>query len=54
MQQITIDNIEKAQLLTTLQDCALTWYIKYCVDNPHASLAETQTTLNKELSKPKS
>lgn len=32
----------------------LTWYIKYCFDNPLALLAETRATLNKEFSKPKS
>ena len=53
-QQITDDNIKKDQLVTTLQDRALTWYIKYCANNPHASLAETQTTFNKEFGKPKS
>ena len=40
-------------MVTALQDCVLTWYIKYCVDNPHASLAESQTNLNKEFSKTK-
>jgi len=53
-QQITDDNIKKAQLVTTLQDHALTWYIKYCSDNPLASLADTKAILNKEFSKPKS
>ena len=53
-QQITNDNINKAQLVTALQDCALTWYIKYCSDNPLASLTETKAYLNKEFSKPKS
>lgn len=53
-QQITNDNIKKVRLVTALQDHALTWYIKSCADNPQASLTETQTTLNKEFSKPKS
>jgi len=52
VQQITDDNIKKAQLVTVLQDHAL-WYIKYCFDNPLASLTETKEDLNKEFSKPK-
>jgi len=32
---------------------ALTWYIKYFIDNPNVSLADTQLALNKEFSKPK-
>lgn len=48
------DNIKKAQLVTTLQDRELTWYIKYCTDNPTAMLAETQQALNKEFRKLKS
>lgn len=31
----------------------LTWYIKYCADNPRATLAENKITLKKEFSKPK-
>jgi len=30
------------------------WYIKYYINNPVASLADTQTTLNKEFHRPKS
>ena len=41
-------------MVTALQDHALTWYIKYCSDNPLMSLVETKETLNKEFSKPKS
>ena len=52
--QIIDDHINKAQLVTTLQDRTLTWYIKYCTDNLVASLADTQTALNKEFSRPKS
>jgi len=40
-QQIMDDNIKKAQLVISLQDHALTWYIKYCTDNPLASLVDT-------------
>lgn len=42
------------QLVTALEDQALTWYIKYCSDNPNATLAKTQRALNKEFRKPKS
>ena len=41
-------------MVTNLQDRALTWYIKYCADNPFATLAETKTTLIKKFSKTKS
>ena len=53
-QNITNDNIKKVQLVTTLQDHTLTWYIKYCYENPLASLADTKADLNKEFIKPKS
>ena len=53
VQQITDDNIKKVQLVTTLQDRTMTWYIKYCTDHPIATLAETKDALNKEFSKPK-
>lgn len=46
MQQITNDNINKAQLVIALHDHMLTWYIKYCFDNPIASLAKTKENLN--------
>lgn len=48
------DNIKKAELVTALQDHLLTWYMKYCVDNPLALLADTKAMLNKEFSKSKS
>jgi len=54
VQQITDDNIKKAWLVTALQDHSLTWYIKYCSNNPLGTLTETKTTLNKEFTKPKS
>lgn len=50
-QRIIDHNIKKARLFTTLQDCALTWYIKYCTDNPLVSLEDTQTDLDKEFGK---
>ncbi len=30
------------------------WYIKYCTDNPTVALADIQTALNKEFSRPNS
>ena len=53
-QNITHDHMKKGQLVTTLQGRLLTWYIKYYIDNLVASLADTQTTLNKEFGRPKS
>lgn len=32
----------------------MTWYIKYCIDNPLASLADTKIALNKEFDRTKS
>lgn len=52
-QNIMDDHINKAKLVTSLQDRTLTWYIKYCIDNPLASLEDSQTPLNKEFSRPK-
>ncbi len=54
VQQITDDNIKKAQLVTSPQDHTLTWYIRYYSNNPLTSLVDTKATLNKEFSKPKS
>ena len=48
------DNIKKAQLVTVMRDHTLTWYIKYCYDNPMASLVDTKAPLNKEFINPKS
>ena len=36
---ITDDQMKKEMLVTSLQECALTWYIKYCIDNPMVALA---------------
>jgi len=41
-------------LVSTLQDHALTWYIKYSNDNPSARVADIQAALNREFSRPKS
>lgn len=53
MQQIIDDNIKNVHLVTTLEYCALTWYINYCIDNPLATLAANKDASNKEFSKPK-
>lgn len=53
-QNIKYDHMQKEQLVTTLQDRALTWYTKCYTDNPLASLVNTQTALNKEFGTPKS
>jgi len=53
-QGVTDDNIKKATLVNTLQDRALTWYIKYSNDNPNEGITDIQIVLNKEFSKPKS
>lgn len=45
-QQITNDNMKKAQLVTTLQDRELSWYIKLCTYKPTATMLETQQALN--------
>jgi len=48
------DSINKATLVSTLQDCALTWYIKHSNDNPNAGIVDIQAVLNKEFRRPKS
>ena len=53
-QQITDDDMKKAQLVTVLQDRALSWYIKFCSGKPNATMLETQQALNNEFKKPKS
>lgn len=45
--------MNKAHLVTVLQDRDLTWYIKYSATNPNATLAETKTALNAEFRKSK-
>lgn len=50
----TDDNITKATLVSTLQDRALTWYIKHSSDHLNARIAEIQDVLSKEFSRPKS
>lgn len=52
-QQIDDNDMKKEQLITTLQDRALSWYIKNNMVNPVASLVATKNTLNVEFKKPK-
>lgn len=47
------DNIKKDTLVTMLQDRSLMWYIMHSNDQPNVRIAETQTTFNKEFSRPK-
>jgi len=47
-------HMKKATLVSTLQDHALTWYIKYSNDNPNVGVVDIQTTLNIKFSMPKS
>ena len=53
-QGVIDDNIKKATLVSALQDRALTWYIKHSNGNLNAGIADIQTMLNKEFSRPKS
>lgn len=52
--EVTNDNIKKETLVSALHDRTLTWYIKHSNDNPNATIADVQATLNKEFSRPKS
>jgi len=53
-QGVTDDHIKKATPVSALQDCALTWYIKYSNDNLSIGEADIQATINREFSRPKS
>lgn len=53
-QEVMDDNIKKAKLVSSLQDCALTWYMKHSNDNPNARIMDIQATVNKEFSRPMS
>ena len=46
--------MKKETLVSSLQDHALMWYIRYCTDNPMSILEDIHTALNKEFSRPKS
>ena len=52
-QQITYDDLKKAQLVTALEDRALRRYIKYFSTHPAATLKDTNDALNNEFKKPK-
>jgi len=47
------ENINKATLVSTLQECALTLYIKNYNDHPNVGIIEILVALNKEFSRPK-
>lgn len=49
-QGVTDENIKKATLVSTLQEYALTWYIKHSNNHPNAGIIEIQNALNKEFS----
>ena len=53
-QGIIDDQMMKETSDTALQESVLTWYIKYCIDNPTIALADIHTSLNKEFSRPTS
>ena len=53
-QGITNYQMKKSTLFISLQDRTLTWYIKYYIDNLTSLLADIQTVLNKEFSRPMS
>ena len=48
-QGVMDDNIKKEMLVSALQDCTLTWYIKHSNDNPNAGITDIQAMLNGEL-----
>lgn len=52
-QWITDDGMKKVQLVTALQDRALSWYIKFCLGKTNATMLETQQALKNEFKKPK-
>jgi len=41
-------------LAINIGNSSITWYIKYCINNPLASLVDTHTTLKREFNKPNS
>ena len=53
-QGVTNETIKKVMLVSTLQDCTLTWYIKNSKDNPNAGIVDIQIALNREFGRPKS
>lgn len=53
-QYVTDDDMKNAQLVTMLQDKALSWYINFFSGKPNATMLETQKALNNEFKKSKS
>lgn len=53
-QYINENDIKKVQLVTTLHDIVLTWYLKYNTTHPATSLTNMKDVLNVEFMKPKS
>lgn len=47
--KVTNDNIKKATLVSALQDCALTWYIKYSSNQSNVGTTKIHTELKKEF-----
>ena len=43
------DHLKKEKLVTTLQDKALSWYIKYSINHQFASLKNTKDALHNEF-----
>ena len=52
-QGVIDENINKATLVSTLQDRILAWYIKHSNDNPNAGITDIKVELNRESSMPK-
>jgi len=52
-QGVIDDHIKKATLVSTLQDCSLTRYIKYSNDKLNARVANIKEALNGEFNEPK-
>jgi len=48
------DDLKKVQLVITLQDKALRWYIKYSTTHLAVKLKATKDALNNDFKKPKS
>lgn len=53
-QGVMDDNIKKETLVSSLQDHALTWYIKHSNDHLNTVIVDIQATLNMEFSTSKS
>lgn len=51
---INNDDVNKAQIVTSLRERALTWYMKYSMSNPNDIFDEVNRPLVSEFKKPKS